>query len=76
MDKISLQNPVFATYAIAATIMILKAVGMSWLTVVRMTQEKGGFRSPEDIRKTTLIPSPTRSSSSPTSASSASGEFS
>jgi glutathione S-transferase len=58
MDRLSLQNPVFATYAIAATIMILKAVGMSWLTVVRMTQEKGGFRSPEDIRKTSLNPEP------------------
>jgi glutathione S-transferase len=58
MDKLSLQNPVFATYAIAAAIMILKAIGMSWLTVVRMTQEKGGFRSPEDIRKTALNPDP------------------
>jgi glutathione S-transferase len=34
MDKLSLQNPVFATYVIAATLMILKAVSMSWLTVV------------------------------------------
>ncbi len=58
MEKLSLQNPVFATYAIAAAIMILKAVGMSWLTVVRMTQEKCGFRSPEDIRKTALNPEP------------------
>jgi glutathione S-transferase len=58
MDKLSLQNPLFATYAVAATIMILKAVGMSWLTVLRMTQEKGGFRSPEDIRKTRLNPEP------------------
>jgi glutathione S-transferase len=58
MDKLSLQNPVFATYVIAATIMILKAVGMSWLTVVRMMQVKGGFRSPEDIRKTALNPDP------------------
>lgn len=32
MDKLSLQNPVFATYVIAATIMMLKAVSMSWLT--------------------------------------------
>jgi glutathione S-transferase len=38
--------------------MILKAVGMSWLTVVRMMQVKGGFRSPEDIRKTALNPAP------------------
>jgi glutathione S-transferase len=58
MDRLSLKDPVFATYAIAATIMILKAVSMSWLTVLRMTQEKGGFRSPEDIRKTRLNPEP------------------
>lgn len=55
---ISLENPLFATYAIAATIMILKVVAMSWLTVVRMTQAKGGFRSPEDLRKTALNPAP------------------
>ncbi|MHB1101187.1 MAG: MAPEG family protein [Devosia sp.] len=58
MDKLSLQDPVFATYVIAATLMILKAVGMSWLTVVRMMQVKGGFRSPEDLRKTPLNPEP------------------
>lgn len=58
MDKLSLQNPLFATYVIAATLMILKAVAMSWLTVVRMMQAKGGFRSPEDLRKTPLNPDP------------------
>ena len=58
MDQLSLQNPVFATYVIAATLMILKAVSMSWLTVARMLQEKGGFRSPEDLRKTPLNPAP------------------
>lgn len=58
MEKLSLQNPVFATYVIAASIMILKAVAMSWLTVLRMMQEKGGFRSPEDLRKTPLNPEP------------------
>ena len=58
MDKLDLHNPVFATYVIAATIMILKAVSMSWLTVVRMMGVNGGFRSPEDIRKTTLNPEP------------------
>jgi len=54
MDTLSLQNPVFATYVIAATLVILKAVSMSWLTVVRMMQVKGGFRSPEDLRRTAL----------------------
>lgn len=52
MDKLSLQNPVFATYMVAAALMILKAVGMSWLTVYRMMKVRGGFRSPEDIRHT------------------------
>jgi len=58
MDKLSLQNPLFATYVIAATLMILKVVSMSWLTVVRMIQANGGFRSPEDLRKTPLNPEP------------------
>jgi glutathione S-transferase len=58
MDRLDLTNPVFATYVVAATIMILKAVAMSWLTVVRMMQAKGGFRSPEDLRKTPLNPAP------------------
>jgi len=58
MEKLSLANPVFATYVVAASLMILKAVSMSWLTVFRMMQEKGGFRSPEDIRKTPLNPEP------------------
>jgi glutathione S-transferase len=58
MDKLSLQNPLFATYVVAATIMILKVACMSWLTVVRMTQVKGGFRSPEDLKKTPLNRNP------------------
>ena len=58
MDKLNLHDPLFATYVIAASLMILKAVAMSWLTVVRMMKAKGGFRSPEDLRKTTLNPEP------------------
>lgn len=58
MDKLSLHNPLFSTYAIAATLMILKAVSMSWLTVVRMMKAKGGYRSPEDLKKTPLNPEP------------------
>jgi len=58
MDKLSLQNPLFATYVIAACLMILKAVSMSWLTVVRMIQVKGGYRAPEDLRKTAINPDP------------------
>ena len=58
MDRFTFQNPVFAAYAVAATLMILKGVGMSWLTVVRMMQVNGGFRSPEDIKKTPFNPEP------------------
>ena len=48
----------FATYAIAASLMILKAASMSWLTVARMIGANGGYRSPEDIKKTPLNPKP------------------
>ncbi len=58
MTALSLDDPLFATYVVAATLIILKAVSMSWLTVVRMMKENGGFRSPEDIRKTAFNPSP------------------
>ena len=58
MVSLSLSDPLFATYVVAATLIILKAVGMSWLTVVRMMKENGGFRSPEDIRKTPFNPAP------------------
>ena len=52
MNHFSLANPVFATYAIAAAILLLKGVAMSWLTVVRMISEKAGMLNPEDLRKT------------------------
>jgi glutathione S-transferase len=58
MDVLTLQNPVFATYVVAASVMILKGIAMSWLTVLRMVQIKGGFRSPEDLRRTRLNPNP------------------
>jgi glutathione S-transferase len=58
MDRLNLEDPLLATYAIAATLMILKAVSMSWLTVYRMMKAKGGYRSPEDLRRTALNPEP------------------
>jgi len=51
MPELTFENPVFDAYAIAAAIMILKGVAMSWLTVVRMIGVGGGFRSPEDLKK-------------------------
>lgn len=58
MVALSLSDPLFVTYVVAATLIILKAVSMSWLTVARMMKENGGFRSPEDIRKTPFNPDP------------------
>lgn len=58
MSLLSFDNPVFVAYALAAGVMVLKAVAMSWLTVVQMMRFKSGFRSPEDLKKTPLNPSP------------------
>lgn len=58
MQLPDLHDPLLATYAIAASVMILKAVAMSWLTVARMLKVNGGFRSPEDLRRTALNPNP------------------
>jgi len=58
LDRLSLHDPLFATYAIAASLMILKVVATSWLTVVRMMEAKGGYRSPEDLKRTLLNPAP------------------
>jgi glutathione S-transferase len=58
MDHLSLTNPVFAAYAVAAALMVLKGVAMSWLTVIRMAAETGGFRNPEDMKRTMANPRP------------------
>jgi len=57
-EMLSLENPVFQTYALAASIMILKLMLQPWMTVVRMMQVGGGFRSPEDAKKSPLNPKP------------------
>lgn len=55
---LTLDNPVFQTYLVVAAIMILKLMLQPWMTVVRMMKAKGGFRSPEDLKKTPLNPEP------------------
>ena len=55
---LSLDNPVFHTYMIAASIMILKLMFQPWMTVVRMMKAGAGFRAPEDLKKTPLNPNP------------------
>jgi glutathione S-transferase len=58
MERIDLANPVFAAYAAAACLMVLKTVAMAWATVWKMMRVKGGYRAPEDARKTPLNPAP------------------
>jgi len=58
MNLTRFDNPVFLAYAIAALLMVLKVVAMSWLTVYRMMKVNAGLRSPEDLRRSPLNPSP------------------
>jgi len=58
VTALSLDNPVFQLYVIAACLMILKLMLQPWMTVVRMMRVGAGFRSPEDLKKTPLNPHP------------------
>jgi glutathione S-transferase len=55
---LSLQNPVFHLYVLAACIMLLKLMIQPWTTVWRMMKVHGGFRSPEDSKKSPINPNP------------------
>lgn len=55
---LSWDNPVFLAYALAASIMLLKLALQPWMTVYRMMKVSGGFRSPEDAKKSPLNPHP------------------
>lgn len=46
---LSMENPVFVTYMIAASIMVLKIMGQGWMTVFRMLKIESGFVTPEDL---------------------------
>jgi len=51
MTALSMQNPVFVTYAIAAALMVLKIMGQGWMTVYRMYRSDwSGLASPEDLQ--------------------------
>ncbi|HVV34767.1 MAG TPA: MAPEG family protein [Vitreimonas sp.] len=58
MDALTLSNPVFATYAIAASLMVLKIMLQGWVTVVRMMSNAAGFVSPEDAKAGPANPKP------------------
>lgn len=58
MDQLSFDNPVFGTFAVSAALMVLLGIATAWITVIQMMRFKGGFRAPEDMKKTLLNPDP------------------
>ena len=50
MSLLTLENPVFEVYAIAAALMVLKIMAQGWMTVYRMLKSNSGLASPEDIQ--------------------------
>ena len=57
-STLSMENPVFVTYAVAAALMVLKIMGQGWMTVVLMTRADAGLVSPEDLRRTVANKNP------------------
>jgi glutathione S-transferase len=45
----NLENPVFATYLVAAALMVLKLMLQGWITVARMVGSDAGLMNPEDL---------------------------
>jgi glutathione S-transferase len=57
-NHLTITNPVFHAYLLAASIMLLKLMLQPWMTVQRMMKVRAGFRSPEDAKQTPLNPDP------------------
>ncbi|MBW3096234.1 MAPEG family protein [Pseudohoeflea coraliihabitans] len=51
MNLLTMENPVFEVYVIAAAIMALKIMLQGWMTVFRMLKSNSGLASPEDLQK-------------------------
>lgn len=58
MSDLSMSNPVFVTYMITASLMILKIMGQGWMTVYRMMKIGGGWATQEDLRPGLINPKP------------------
>jgi glutathione S-transferase len=52
MSLLTLDNPVFAAYAVAAALMVLKLMVQGWVTVALMIRSDAGLLNPEDLRPT------------------------
>ena len=51
-SMLTMENPVFVAYAVAAALMVLKIMGQGWMTVVLMMRSDAGLLNPEDLRYT------------------------
>lgn len=58
MSLLTIDNPVFQVYVIAAALMILKVMLQGWMTVYRMIRSDSGLVSPEDLRQTPFNKNP------------------
>jgi uncharacterized MAPEG superfamily protein len=58
VSTLTLENPTFVAYAVAAAIMILKIMAQGWMTVYRMTRIEAGMLNAEDLRPGRLNHSP------------------
>lgn len=58
MTALTLENPVFVTYVIAAALLVLKVMAQGWMTVYRMMKVRAGWASPEDLQKGLLNTAP------------------
>ena len=52
ISTLSMENPVFVAYAIAAALMVLKIMAQGWATVALMLKADAGLLNPEDLRPT------------------------
>lgn len=68
MSVLDYTNPAFAAYAASAAAMILLVILTAWITVFQMMRVKGGFRAPEDLKRTPLNPDPRPDQTAPVEA--------
>jgi glutathione S-transferase len=58
MTLLSVENPVFVTFMITASLMVLKIMGQGWMTVYRMLKSDSGLVNPEDLQVGLINPNP------------------
>jgi uncharacterized MAPEG superfamily protein len=51
-STLTMENPIFVSYAVAAAVMVLKLMGQGWITVALMLRTDAGLLNPEDLRAT------------------------